>query len=261
MKLEILHDKSEILNYLKPNAAFQVYCIGDLDDFFWPKTIWYCLKAEGKIKSLALLYSGMDIPTLLLFHDGDPYYSVQLIRLAKKHLPEKFNAHLSAGLLSEFGEQNVIKYYGLGYKMILKGNVPVQDENNIKRLSVADQSLINELLAEAYPENWFDSRMLETGKYFGYFSNDLLVGVAGIHVYSPEFKVAALGNISTHPDFRGRQIAFKLTSALCHDLQREDVMTGLNVNSENESAIRCYRRIGFEVIGTYDECFLRNHSY
>jgi hypothetical protein len=74
MNLEVLTSKNKIYEYLGLNPALQIYCIGDLDDFFFPYTTWYGLNDEGELKSLALLYSGMEIPALLLFHeDGNSY--------------------------------------------------------------------------------------------------------------------------------------------------------------------------------------------
>ena len=131
-------------------------------------------------------------------------------------------------------------------------------DDNIRRLSIIDIPIINEFYSAAYPENWFDKRMLETQKYFGYFVENKLVGIAGIHVYSEEYKVAALGNIATHPEFRGRQIGYKLTSHLCIDLMQTVSYIGLNVKSDNIAAISCYRKVGFEIVGSYDECYIRN---
>ena len=110
----------------------------------------------------------------------------------------------------------------------------------------------------AYPDNWFDSRMIESGKYFGCFNDVSLIGIAGIHVYSPEYRIAALGNIAVHPDFRGRKIAYKLTTVLCCDLKKSVDIIGLNVKSDNIAAIKCYKNIGFEIRSFYDECFIKN---
>jgi predicted GNAT family acetyltransferase len=84
----------------------------------------------------------------------------------------------------------------------------------------------------------------------------MLAGVAGIHVYSEEYRTAALGNIATHPDYRNKQIAYKLTSALCIDLMKNTDLIGLNVKADNEFAIRCYKKTGFEIVGRYDECIV-----
>lgn len=259
MDLHILSDKKTILDFLKKNQGLHIYSIGDLDDFFWPKTTWFALKDKEGIESIALLYTGMETPTLLLFHDGESFLALRLLELIKPHLPEKFYVHLSPGLLNVFPAKNIIEHYGLHYKMVLKKVVPEEDDKNIRRLSVTDLPVINELFAVSYPHNWFDSRMLETNKYYGYFNNGQLIGVAGIHVFSEEYRVAALGNITTHPDFRGRKIGYKLTSALCRDLQKCTDLIGLNVKADNEYAIKCYHKIGFEIIGTYEECYIKNN--
>jgi ribosomal protein S18 acetylase RimI-like enzyme len=258
MDLQVLHDKTSILSFLKENSGVQIYSIGDLDDFFWPKTIWFALNEADTIKSIALLYLGMDIPTLLSFYKGDSQYSYQLIKRISHFLPGEFNAHLSPGLIDIFGRQNILCHYGSNYKMIITKEACDPNDKNIRKLSINDLAIIKELYSVSYPQNWFDSHMLKTNKYYGYFINDKLVGVSGIHVFSKEYKVAALGNITTHPDFRGQQIGFKLTSALCFDLQKCVDLIGLNVHSDNEYAIRCYKKIGFEIIGTYDECCIKN---
>lgn len=258
MNVKILHKKEEIFDFLKSDQELQTYCIGDLDDFFWSKTIWYSLENDGIVHSVALLYTGSDFPTLLLFYKGKKEYSYLLLKRIQNLLPNKFYAHLSEGLVDLFGRQNIIQYYGLSYKMALRNELKLIDDKNIRRLSVNDLEQINEFYSLSYPDNWFDSRMLETGKYFGYFDDKTLAGISGIHVYSAEYKVAALGNIATHPKYRGKQIAYKLTSYLCSDLKKTVDAIGLNVKVNNEFAIKCYQKVGFEIIGTYDECFVKN---
>jgi ribosomal protein S18 acetylase RimI-like enzyme len=258
MEVQILHDKSVISAFLNKSAEHQIYCIGDLDDFFWPKTIWYALIDNDDIQSIALLYTGMEIPTLLLFYDMNPDYSVRLLELIKTFLPNRFFAHFGEGLIDVFGKHNMLAYYGLNYKMILK-KTPIEIiDTHIQRLFVNDLPEIQDFYSIAYPNNWFDKRMLETEKYFGYFIDNRLVGISGIHVYSSEYKVAALGNIATHPDYRGHEIAYKLTSALCYDLSKSVDFIGLNVRSNNGWAVKCYQKVGFEIIGKYDECFIEN---
>ena len=95
--------------------------------------------------------------------------------------------------------------------------------------------------------------MYETGKYFGYFKGEKILGVAGIHVYSSLFRVAALGNITTDPDFRGQSVCKKVTSVLCRDLFETTDIIGLNVHKENVSAISCYKSLGFEINGNFEE--------
>lgn len=258
MELHILHNKSEILNYLIKSPELQVYSIGDLDSFFWPKTIWYSLKDNDEIKAIALLYVGMAPPTLLAIYDDNYEVYMDLLGKIKPLLPAKFYAHLGTGLIDVFGKQNIIQTFGHNYKMALKKDPIKIDDKNIRKLLIDDIHQIEEFYHEAYPANWFDKRIIETEQYYGYFDGEKLVGVAGIHVYSKEFKVAALGNIATMPEYRGHGIGYKLTSHLCFELKKSVAYIGLNVKSENLAAINCYKKIGFEIVGNYDECLINN---
>jgi hypothetical protein len=78
------------------------------------------------------------------------------------------------------------------------------DGSEAVALSAADTEELLALYAASYPGNWFVPRMLETGFYFGIRRGRALVSVAGVHVFSPQYKVAALGNITTRPDARGQ---------------------------------------------------------
>lgn len=71
------------------------------------------------------------------------------------------------------------------------------------RLTAADLAEITELYSVSYPGNWFDPGKLDTELYFGVREAKKLVAVAGVHVYSAQQRVAALGNIATHPEYRG----------------------------------------------------------
>jgi len=257
MNLKLLTGKDEIYAYLGLNPALQIYCIGDLDDFFFPYTTWYGLSDNGQIKSLALLYTAMDIPTLLLFHEGDNTFAGQLLHLLKPLLPQQFYAHLSPDLTEVLGTNNIMEHYGMNYKMTLKVLPLKINDPNIRKLSPDDLKVVTDFYRTAYPHNWFDKRMLETGKYFGYFAGETLAGVAGVHVYSAKYSVAALGNIAVLPAFRGRQIGFRLTSVLCHDLVQTTCTTGLNVRSDNAAAIKLYKNAGFEITGRYEECLFK----
>ena len=201
----------------------------------------------------------MNPSTFLLFHGKQERFASELAGNVKSMLPEEFNVHLSPGLIEVFGRQNIIKDYGQNLRMILKRKPVAVEDENIRRLSKENLDEISSLFKVSYPFNWFDSRMLGTGKYFGHFTDGMLTGIAGVHVYSESYRIAALGNIATHPDFRGRKTAYKLTSYLCNDLKKTVDLIGLNVKSDNLAAIRCYENVGFEITSRYDECLVRNH--
>jgi ribosomal protein S18 acetylase RimI-like enzyme len=128
------------------------------------------------------------------------------------------------------------------------------DTAGVRQLGAQDLPDLQVLYAASYPGNWFDPRMLETGQYVGIRSSDQsLLSVAGVHVYSEEYRVAALGNITTHPDHRGRGLGTAVTAALCKHLLDSTETIGLNVKTDNAPAIHTYRKLGFEVVASYHE--------
>nr|MBC8490341.1 GNAT family N-acetyltransferase [Bacteroidota bacterium] len=113
------------------------------------------------------------------------------------------------------------------------------------------------LYNSAYPDNFFDPRMLETGMYYGIKKNNQLISVAGIHVYSKEYKVTSLGNITTHPDYRGKGYGTTATTKLCKELLKNVNIVGLNVGTNNLSAIKSYEKIGFRKTDLYREYMVK----
>ena len=128
------------------------------------------------------------------------------------------------------------------------------DTSDAVCLSEADAEPLCRFFAENYPHNWFDPRMLGTGQYFGLRSSQGFLSVAGVHVYSAPHRVAAIGNVTTHAAHRGKGHATTVVAALCQNLCRTVDHVGLNVAAGNTPAIRCYERLGFEVVAAFDEC-------
>ena len=68
-----------------------------------------------------------------------------------------------------------------------------------------------------------------------------------------KWQKSSLGNITTHPKYRGRGYGTTVTAKVCKSLLREIDHIGLNVKADNISAIKCYEKLGFEVIDSYSE--------
>jgi ribosomal protein S18 acetylase RimI-like enzyme len=77
-----------------------------------------------------------------------------------------------------------------------------------------------------------------------------------LHSYSETYRVAALGNITTHPDFRGQGYAQQCTEALCRQLEKAVDLIGLNVRGDNVAAIHTYKKTGFEPVYEFSEMML-----
>jgi ribosomal protein S18 acetylase RimI-like enzyme len=99
--------------------------------------------------------------------------------------------------------------------------------------------------------------MLETHRYVGVREAGELVSIAGVHVYSPRFGAAALGNVATDPAARGRGHGTVACSHLCQLLAADGISTiSLNVRADNKAAIGVYERLGFSPVAEYLEASL-----
>ena len=258
MSVISIHDKEQLETFFRTNTDLHIYSIGDLDDFFWPHTVWYGNMKDEKLTAVALLYIAQTIPALLALSDtSEPLF--ELLHSIAHLLPDRFYAHLSPGAQKSFGSGFVLSLASTSCKMSLKNSSALEkvDCSDVERLSVGDLPQICRLFKESYPDNWFDKRMLLTNQYFGIRQNDNLVSVAGVHVYSEKYRIAALGNIATHPSLRNRGYGKKVTARLCQSLLEKVDTVGLNAGSENMAALRCYEQLGFETVVSYNEFMVR----
>jgi GNAT superfamily N-acetyltransferase len=125
----------------------------------------------------------------------------------------------------------------------------------VVRLSAADLEDLERLYADGRetgeaPDFFFPS-MLDEGVFFGVREGRELVAGAGTHLVVPQEGVAAVGNVYTRRDRRGRGLAAITTSAVVDELA--GLTVALNVSRKNETAIRVYERLGFKRYCDYYE--------
>jgi RimJ/RimL family protein N-acetyltransferase len=251
-----LHSKDEVEAFCRQNPFLHIYALGDLDDFFWPYTTWYALRKEGRVQQLVLLYSDSSLPTVLAYAEQPLRSMDDLLRGLLRVLPRRFYAHLMEGATEVLADDYRIQPHGDYHKMGLTdlSRLAGRDGAEAVPLSAADTEDLHALYEVSYPDNFFMPRMLQTGYYFGIRREGALVSVAGVHVYSPQYRVAALGNITTRPDFRGQGLATAVTARLCQELRRAGIeYIGLNVHAANRGALACYQQIGFQRVADYGE--------
>jgi predicted GNAT family acetyltransferase len=95
--------------------------------------------------------------------------------------------------------------------------------------------------------------MLATNQYYGIKNDEAILSVAGVHVYSQKYRIATLGNVTTHPRMRNRGLATKCVVTLLKTLEPEVDFIGLNVKADNEVAIALYHTVGFTIASSYEE--------
>jgi ribosomal protein S18 acetylase RimI-like enzyme len=253
MPLVELDDRAAIEAFLRRDSDLHLYELGDLDDFFFPKTRWFGIEIDNALVAIALLYSATDLPVVIAL-DRDVTTTCETLHQARELLPRRFYSHLTVGAARTVSGS--IEPHGLHDRMILRDRSAMDaiDTRAATALGPTDERELVALYKQAYPGNWFDPRMLETRAYFAIRDDEgALVAVSGVHVVSDRTRVAALGNVTTRPDVRGRGLGRIAVAATCKALLERVDLVGLNVESANAAAIGLYRRLGFERAAQYEE--------
>jgi RimJ/RimL family protein N-acetyltransferase len=127
------------------------------------------------------------------------------------------------------------------------------------RLDAADTRHLNRLY-ELGLTAWLPSESISSGVYYGVRRGGRLVAAAGTHVISPMYGMAAVGNVFTHRDMRGRGFAKSVTSAVTAELLESVETVVLNVRSDNAAALAAYRALGYQQHTYFEERLVRREG-
>jgi ribosomal protein S18 acetylase RimI-like enzyme len=254
----LLTDREELAARLTRDADVHLYELGDLDPFFFPACRYWAHPSEPVT---VLLYEGADTPTLLALEREPSAALAELVLCLADRLPGEVYAHLAVGLAGELTGRFRVERHGVHDKMALARDAAVGlDARGCRRLGPADRPQVEAFYRVAYPGSWFVPRMLETGAYVGIRESDdpaaPWVAVAGVHVVSAACGVAALGNVATSPEHRGKGLARRACAGVLRALDPRVARVGLNVAADNAAAIACYRGLGFARACSYEEVTL-----
>lgn len=256
LKARIFLDKEAILQLLSRDPVSTAYMLGDLDADFDDVTTWYGAERDGRLVGVLLFYTGLSLPAILTW--GDPDAIGKILAAFGPTLPGRTIMHLPpahvAAAEQVFDLDDLKPMWRMGVMasdFIRATDAPELGE--VVRLGHRDTGELMALF-QHYPDNFFEPAQLDTGYYCGIRIDEHLVSLAGVHVVSPSHEVACLGNIVTHPDYRGRGLSTRCTSHLCEQLVSDGVsLLALNVARENRSAIRVYEKLGFRQHAMYLE--------
>jgi predicted GNAT family acetyltransferase len=194
-----------------------------------------------------MLYRAFGTP--VLFAQGDPRTVAPILDEVSSE-PSMF-LHVRPEMLPVIEARYDIVELQQMWRMVLEQDAYRSTSTaDVVRLSPAQESAVKQLFDDGAstgesPDFFFPS-MLDAGVFYGLKEADELVAVAGTHLVVPSEDVAAIGNVYTRRDRRGRGLAARVTSAVVDELLRLKIGTiVLNVDQSNTAAIRVYERLGF----------------
>lgn len=237
--------REELYEFLSKDPALAVYFIGDLDPRYFEKCRWWAHRdSSGAVDALVLLYNHPVYPTILPL--GSARGVAGILDEQRSQWPARFHTHLPPAHVPAFEDCCRLSSKEDFLRMALKRDdaVGCRTSQSVTRLTRADEGQVRDLLAE-YPEGFFCVDDLDSGFYFGVYRDGVLAAMSGIHVVSPEHRVAALGNIVTRAALRRQGLATLCTAHLLRELFKVVDVAALNVKEANVAAIRVYERLGF----------------
>ncbi len=271
-------DLERVRRLLARDPFATAYMLGDLDPTYAPFCAWWLASdgaayAEGVAlgqrprTDVAVLqvYTGLSAPVVLTH--GTAAGISAILGTFINELPQRGHVHMSPDHLAVLDKYFTLERLRPMVRMGMRASQLVEPSPGgesrlpgygpVERLSHRDTGDIIEL-SQHYPDSFFEPQQLSSGHYYGIRSEaGILVAVAGVHIVSRSDRLAALGNIVTHPDHRGRGISTRTTAHLCRELASEGIeLFALNVERRNTSAMRVYEKLGFVDHCTYVEAFL-----
>lgn len=240
-----LAEKDEILAFLQQDRYYAAYAIGDLEPDFFSQCEWFAAREGGRIRSLALRFTSLDPHVLFTMgaSEGLTLILGSALRPERVYLTAR-SEHLPA----------VRAFYSLGeIKPMLRMAVQSEDFHPVNgkalKLGPAYCGELKRLysLGESTGESVvaFSPYQLAQGVFYGIEKRGRLVAAAGTHLVAPTYGVAAVGNVFTDPDYRGRGYATLCTSAVTKELLARGLDVVLNVQEGNADAIHIYEKLGY----------------
>jgi ribosomal protein S18 acetylase RimI-like enzyme len=240
LAIRAVSDRAELRSFLETDRLFAAYAICDLEDREFGKTRWGGAFEGERLVALALEYTGLTPQPLFAMGRTDGIEAIlrDIVRPRAAYvavLPEALPA-VETVYRVDPGPQMVRMWVDRGRFRPYPADV--------RRLLPSDIGELNRLYQLGFA-SWLPSSAIADGVYFGMRVRGKLVAAAGTHVISRDARLAVVGNVLTHVDYRGRGFATAVTGAVTAELLRTADQVVLNVRSDNPPALQAYRRLGY----------------
>jgi ribosomal protein S18 acetylase RimI-like enzyme len=240
LAIRTVTDRGQLRAFLETDRLLAAYAICDLEDREFGKTRWAGAFEGDRLVALALEYSGITPQPMFVMgrRDGIEAILRDVIRPRAAYVAALTDAlpAIEASYRLDPGPQMVRMWVDRGRFRPYPADV--------RRLLPADIGELNRLYQLGFA-SWLPSSSIADGVYFGVRLGGRLVAAAGTHVISREARLAVVGNVLTHVDYRGRGFATAVTGAVTAELLRTADQVVLNVRSDNPPALQAYRRLGY----------------
>jgi ribosomal protein S18 acetylase RimI-like enzyme len=234
-------DRDEIAAFLRTDRRYAAYALGDLDGPHRGRVGWgIAHDASGRAVALAAHHEGLVPQPLFLMGDADGCRAI----LATVLKPRDAYFQATAEHAEAIGAWYELDTPTAMLRMVVDGATFLPFAGPAERLGASDIDELNRLYQLGF-RTGFPPAVVSEGVYYGIRVRGRLVAAAGTHVINPRERVAVVGNVMTHVDYRGHDFAKMVTSAVTAELLDRVTDVALNVHTDNLPAVAAYTRLGY----------------
>lgn len=241
-------DRALLRDFLERDRLFAAYAICDLEDREFARTRWGVAFADGEVVSIGMEYSGLTPQPLFVMGRPEGIEAIlhDVLRPRAAYVAARVESlpAVEAHYRVDPGPQMV--------RMWVDRTTFRPFPAEVSRLLPVESGELNRLYQLGFA-SWLSSSAVGEGVYYGIRIGGRLVAAAGTHVISPTARLAAVGNVLTHVDHRGRGYATAVTGAVTAELLRTCDEVILNVRADNPPALQSYRKLGFAEYVRFEE--------
>jgi ribosomal protein S18 acetylase RimI-like enzyme len=248
LEIRATRDRDMLADFLGADRLFAAYALCDLDDREFGRTRWGVALEQGRPVAVALEYLGGSPQPLFVM--GEPAGVTGVLREVIR--PRTAYLAARAELLDAVAAVYQVTDGPQMIRMWVDRATFQPAAPNAVRLVPADVGDLNRLYDFGLG-SWLPSESVANGVYYGVRVNGQLVAAAGTHVISRAMGLAAVGNVLTQRDHRGRGYAQIVTGAVTQDLLRFCDQVVLNVRADNAPAVGAYRALGYQEHTRFEE--------
>ncbi len=240
---------------LQPDRYNAAYALAQLDDDVWEDAEFLVCRTPNGDATLCHSRGGLGYATTL----SGPADGIKAMLQLHPGFPSTFaisDPHHCEALESVYTFRHISRMM----RMLVTRDSFRPNNREAQPMLGAHVDLLNRLYnAEGDPTH-YRREHISDGCYWGVVDEERLVAVAGTHAIGRTHSIAILGNVFTHPRFRGRGHATTATSAVTAALLEQIDEVVLSVDPQNEPAIHAYRKLGYVQVGEIIEASATRHT-
>lgn len=239
-----VRDRDELRRMLTPHRPYAAYALGQLQPELFDRSEWWV--SRGAQGQALLLHSGGGLGNALFtLGTVDALSALFQLHPGPRHTFLTCQLHHLEAVLRAYrltDRQSTLR-------LLIDREAFRPMAGDVRRLTGDDIRPINALYRVDGTPAFYTAENIDAAVYYGAYEGNRLAAVAGTHVVAPSEDIAVVGNVFTHPAYRGSGLGAMVTSAVTQHVLASCREAVLSVAPGNTPAVRTYQKLGYREVG------------